>query len=1852
MTSVAKRKQQEADWLDLCQRIQASTSQLATASTLDQEKRIEKSRKDYACFVSTYFPHIAGKPTAKFQKDAANYILQNDRARAVFEWARGHAKSTHISLFEPLWLMSQKDHQPLTMVLVSKSQDSAKQLLSDLQAELESNELYKLDYGIVLPDVNYVMDEVFAPVGEVIAEYYPDPEDSESPYVKVYWGQGVAGIIEDFETGDFSSFDWNVSGEYPFEITTTNPYEGDYCMQSTNYNVPSSTSSIDVNVEIPYDGVMSFYRRISCEGYFDNAYFYIDDVEIANFSGDLTSWAKFEVPVTEGIHNFKWTYVKDYLYDIGEDRFFVDYINFISHDEPIASGWHTYAESEFTDAVGAVKWAYCYPLDLVSQYAGFNLTKVALYSDNLYSAVGGNYTCTIYVGGTLPDNGTPVSTITVDVPANLDAWVEYDLTTPVHVSGTEVLWVTWTANNAYSGFPAGMAAGSDANGTWWNTGDGWSQMYETFYMVWTMKNYFSNRSGRTVEASFTTAENASKTKAVQMVENAPLIPVKNHASDHQTASQVLAKNPNHKSVSVESQNDRSFQYFRVYRTDCYNYGPYTLDNTVVLSCELHDTLYIDVDWANLADGIYKWGVGCVYSGNRDELQEPRESEIVWSNCLDKGMYLAEGDITVNVLLNSADSPAGVNVKFTNDNASEQQQHPIDPITLDETGFYAFDSFRKGDYTITITKEGYETIEEHVSIWNATDLRYVMTEIIYGIDNLYVSSTGWAMWEDATVGPQPGPTPGDSEFTENFEGGLNGWNVINGIDSEVSWVHSDNNPAGYDYSSFAHGGTGFAMAYSFDEWMGSCFVDSYLCTPQKYHINAGSTLTFWADNCDDFVPEEFSVCVTTADNPTPNDFLEIWYGSAKGKGTGSRNHRYDNWRQHTIDLSDYAGEDVYIAFHDVNFSMYEVWIDDVQLSAGAKSDERHLEGYKVLCTSIDGEPIFSGNTVHPFIQVDTDELVEGENYLCKVAAVYSTGMSDWTECEWAYIPCDNYAGTAEGIVEEDNTNGNHFSWTYPVGPGPVPPTPGDNFTFGFEEDLAANGWTIQQLNETSWVRYEGETGFGAAPHEGSYHMWLHWAYGDQDEWLITPEFTVPANGNLNFWTYATLGSTYGDHYYAKISVDGGNTWNVLWDASAQPAGENQYTSAINCDLSAYAGQNAKIAWQGVMADGLWYAWCIDDITVSGDRGVISFDGRQWHRQPVVATAAAEAVAYSKAGDIEPSNNRDEYLQYSTETFSGGVGTGGGEVWWAVKFPATSLASYVGQNITKLGIFTDVDGDYGWTYSGNYELSVYAGTTAPTTLLGTAGTQFVAGDLAWHDLDLQAQVAIDGTQDLWIVGHTLDIAYPMSGCDYVGEPNSDYLSLDGSTWEHAADYGLNYSWMLRAFVSGSQPGPEPTGNVIGAMIFRDGEWLAEVAFPTSEYTDTDEFERHEYCVRLIYNGTNTLPEGNIYYSMSCPECAEIGNGETQCAAGADIRGEYQWHEGGEFGALISWGNNTPVPPHGDTEFTEGFEGGLNGWNVLNASGDASWIHSDDNLGGYDYTILAHGGTGFAMGYSFVDYMGAYNIDSYLYTPQKYTITNGSTLTFWADNANDSYPENFSVCVATADNPTAADFTQVWAGGAKADNAEKTAVRRGENRYENWRQHTIDLSAYAGQDVYIAFHDVNYDMYEIWIDDVQLTAGRDRAAQIVKYNVYRSADNTNYELIGSVNAVAGQEHYEYFDEIAAGNYYYQVTAVYDNDCESEPALAEGNHANNYVIVNVTSVAENNGGVALYPNPTRDNITIQAQNMNRIIVVSILGQVVYDAEVEGDSQIINMAQFNAGVYMVRIVTENGTLQGRIVKE
>ncbi|ADY51522.1 phage uncharacterized protein [Pseudopedobacter saltans DSM 12145] len=139
---------------DILQRWQDRIAWIRSASFNKEETRAEKdariarARKDYNYFVSEYFPHLARKQNGKFQTQAANYLLRTKQTRALFEWARGHAKSSHLSLLIPLWLKIQEPREINVMILVSKSQDAAIGLLSDLQAELQYNERYIADFGL------------------------------------------------------------------------------------------------------------------------------------------------------------------------------------------------------------------------------------------------------------------------------------------------------------------------------------------------------------------------------------------------------------------------------------------------------------------------------------------------------------------------------------------------------------------------------------------------------------------------------------------------------------------------------------------------------------------------------------------------------------------------------------------------------------------------------------------------------------------------------------------------------------------------------------------------------------------------------------------------------------------------------------------------------------------------------------------------------------------------------------------------------------------------------------------------------------------------------------------------------------------------------------------------------------------------------------------------------------------------------------------------------------------------------------------------------------------------------------------------------------------------------------------------------------------------------------------------------------------------------------------------------------------------------------------------------------------------------------------------------------------------
>ena len=160
MTLGEKQKKYE-EWREHCKRIQSFTETVVTGRETDVERdrRIARLLKDYAAFCEYYFPHFVtltdkatGKPVrvihnAPFHNDAARRIRETPDLKAVFMWPRGHAKSTHMDIFVPLWLMLQKTPLIHFMVIVGKSEDAAQRLLGDIQAELEFNGRLIADFG-------------------------------------------------------------------------------------------------------------------------------------------------------------------------------------------------------------------------------------------------------------------------------------------------------------------------------------------------------------------------------------------------------------------------------------------------------------------------------------------------------------------------------------------------------------------------------------------------------------------------------------------------------------------------------------------------------------------------------------------------------------------------------------------------------------------------------------------------------------------------------------------------------------------------------------------------------------------------------------------------------------------------------------------------------------------------------------------------------------------------------------------------------------------------------------------------------------------------------------------------------------------------------------------------------------------------------------------------------------------------------------------------------------------------------------------------------------------------------------------------------------------------------------------------------------------------------------------------------------------------------------------------------------------------------------------------------------------------------------------------------------------------
>ena len=172
-------------------------------------------------------------------------------------------------------------------------------------------------------EFNVVLDEAI-PYGTVVT-FTCDLNMCEYLDNKIFYNT-IGLFIEDFETGDFTAFDWQLEGDNGWVISNNNPYNGVFCSKSGGIN-DNEESHLIITIDVLQDDEISFARKVSSEVDYDFLRFYIDDFKIDEWSGDR-SWGvvTYELPI--GQHSLLWSYEKDINTTGGNDCSWVDDIIF------------------------------------------------------------------------------------------------------------------------------------------------------------------------------------------------------------------------------------------------------------------------------------------------------------------------------------------------------------------------------------------------------------------------------------------------------------------------------------------------------------------------------------------------------------------------------------------------------------------------------------------------------------------------------------------------------------------------------------------------------------------------------------------------------------------------------------------------------------------------------------------------------------------------------------------------------------------------------------------------------------------------------------------------------------------------------------------------------------------------------------------------------------------------------------------------------------------------------------------------------------------------------------------------------------------------------------------------------------------------------------------------------------------------------------------------------------------------------------------------------------------------------------------------------------------------------------
>ncbi len=218
---------------------------------------------------------------------------------------------------------------------------------------------------------------------------------------------------------------------------------------------------------------------------------------------------------------------------------------------------------------------------------------------------------------------------------------------------------------------------------------------------------------------------------------------------------------------------------------------------------------------------------------------------------------------------------------------------------------------------------------------------------------------------------------------------------------------------------------------------------------------------------------------------------------------------------------------------------------------------------------------------------------------------------------------------------------------------------------------ATGWSLKTTNTddpmNTWFQFPTSEMIEGGLDEESIAMFVHGGkksalvYPDmnaphadgssavQDEWLYLP--ATPGADYISFYSYIdpklleyAEDEEFADHYYVKVSHDGGKTWKIIWDARTGMTSDNCFQN-----IKLYLGdasQGDPIVAFNATGDltnpdtGIYFAWAIDDVQLLkgvGDMSVAPTEAYNLYYDGTLLAENLTKTTYTDLSDKEPGNH---------------------------------------------------------------------------------------------------------------------------------------------------------------------------------------------------------------------------------------------------------------------------------------------------------------------------------------------------------------------------------------------------------------------------------------------------------------------------------------------------------------------------------------------------------------------------------------------------------------------------------------